>query len=79
MDNPQPPNQSVVELRAIRQELAALRKDTAALNEEMSSLHQSVKNKKTLAISDQVAKGAVIAGLFWIVTIMVLQISRSTQ
>lgn len=66
---PQQPQQnpSLTELRLIRQELTKLREEVATLRAETSS-------KKPPDITDQVAKGVVLAGVFWFALLIVFQI-----
>ncbi|MBE9178642.1 hypothetical protein IQ268_08725 [Oculatella sp. LEGE 06141] len=48
-------------------ELRSLRREFAELKSEVTGLRADLNNKKPLDITDQVAKGVVVAGFFWIV------------
>jgi hypothetical protein len=69
MNQPTQPQQnpSLTELRSIRRELSALR-------EEFAAARAQAVNQKPPDITDQVAKGVVLAGVFWFVIVFVLQI-----
>lgn len=62
MNQPNPPAQSVppavIELRALRSEIALVKG-------ELTDLRTELKNRKFPDISGQVAKGVILAGLFW--------------
>lgn len=62
--NPSPQNPTLIELQALRKEFAALREEVAGVRADM---------KRPVNITDQVAKGVVIAGLFWFVVVFILQ------
>ena len=64
--NQPPQNPSLVELRLMRQELAKLREEVAAFRAELGS-------KKPPDITDQVARGVVLAGVFWFALIFLFQ------
>jgi|GEM_PF-6451942 cell shape-determining protein MreC len=64
---PNPPNASLNELKAIRRELSDLKSELSALRSDLGS-------KKPLNITDQVAKGVVIGGIFLVVIFAFLQI-----
>lgn len=68
--DPNQPSPMLIELQAIRRELEAVQT-------EVSGLRRDLKDKKTFQITDQVAKGVVIAGVFWIVLWNVLQVLLS--
>ena len=53
--NPQPPNPAVVELQSVRTELEGVRN-------ELIGLRADLRDKKTFNITDQVAKGVLLAG-----------------
>lgn len=54
-------NPAVAELQALRREFSDTRK-------EIEGLRADLKGKKPINVTDQVAKGVVIAGFFWLVT-----------
>lgn len=58
-------------------ELQMMRAELNAIYNEIAGLRKDLKDKKTFQISDQVAKGVVIAGLFWAAIIFVLQLLSS--
>lgn len=62
-----PENPAVQELRAIRGELLNLKT-------EIREFRVLVESRKPPDIKDQVAKGVILAGLFWFVIISVFQI-----
>ncbi|MBD2018673.1 hypothetical protein H6F43_00550 [Leptolyngbya sp. FACHB-36] len=51
-------NPAVAELKALRNEFARMREELTGLRSELSS-------RKMPDITDQVAKGVVLAGVFW--------------
>ncbi|MBD2018787.1 hypothetical protein H6F43_01135 [Leptolyngbya sp. FACHB-36] len=53
-------NPAVAELKALRNEFARVR-------EELTELRSELKSRKMPDITDQVAKGVVLAGVFWAV------------
>lgn len=60
-----PQNPSLTELKLLRQEFAALR-------EEVAGFRSDLGKRKAPNITDQVAKGVVIALFFWLVVVVFL-------
>lgn len=58
-------------------ELQAIRNELKSVHEEIAGLRKDLKDKKTFQIADQVAKGVLIAGMFWFVVIAFFQVLGS--
>lgn len=69
----QQPNQPNPQQNPTLNELKGLRRDFTSLREELVMLRADLSSRKPPDITDQVAKGVVLAGVFWFVLVLIIQ------